>query len=359
VAPALAGSSDGQQDGSGNAAVTVAAKGQSETSAEATGGPGPGVGLSAQAGNRPNSSSGIPAGLASNLDDQGVAQPASLRGNAPALAGVQVASRAETNSSQTATGVDKGSVATAENPPATASQGNGGGAVAGPVARAGGQRGGNSVSPADPVSPSGIGTLNESPPAGSISGGVSPRIFIVLSPDSQVADDESAPKSSHPGSRDETGGTSSSVTPLNQGNMPPSSTPGTLAHGSGRGADGGDAGGIGGLTRALADALNRMFGRDEDSPLEADRLAEALPFDPAKLDRAIAQYLDQIDDLGGVLADLMRSDRVLPWLEGAALAAAASIVARRWNRKPSDSSSGEEGEEVTPSWFFGLGPEES
>jgi hypothetical protein len=183
-------------------------------------------------------------------------------------------------------------------------------------------------------------------------------MIIVLSSDSQVTS-ESASKSSHPGSRDETGGTSSFLPQLNQGNMPASSTPGTLGHGSGRGADRGDAEGIGGLTRALANALNRMLERDEDSPLEADRLAESLPFDPAMLDRAIAQYLDQIDDLGGVLADLMRSDRVLPWLEGAALAAAASIVARRWDGKPSDSSSGEEGEGVTPSWLFGLGPEES
>jgi len=109
----------------------------------------------------------------------------------------------------------------------------------------------------------------------------------------------------------------------------------------------------------VAVALNRMIEKDENSPLEADRLAEFLPFDPAKLDQAIAQYLDQIDDLGGVLADLMRSDRLLHWLEGTALIAAASIVARRWKRDPSESSSEEDGEGISPIWLLGLRPEET
>jgi len=109
-----------------------------------------------------------------------------------------------------------------------------------------------------------------------------------------------------------------------------------------------------GAIRAVADALDRMFEDDQGSPLEADRLVESLSFDPVMLDRAIAQYLDRIDDLGDVLADVLRTDRLSPWLQGTALATAACVVARRWYRKRSDSSLGVDGEEVSPSWLLGL-----
>jgi hypothetical protein len=198
-------------------------------------------------------------------------------------------------------------------------------------------------------------------------GAASPTDLVGLSPMPGVTN-EGASATSHPGSKEDTGSLSSSLTPpSNLGNLPPSSPAlGRLDQGwrgdrgdSARGnrVEGGT--GIAGLARAAANALNRMRDQDGGSPLEADQLAESLPFDPETLDQAIAQYLDQIDEVGGVLAELLGSDRLLPWLEGAALASAASIVARRWHRRPSDSSPSEDGEEATPSWFFGLGPEES
>ena len=42
-----------------------------------------------------------------------------------------------------------------------------------------------------------------------------------------------------------------------------------------------------------------------DSPRESDQLAESLPLDLAKLDQAIQHYLDQIDGVSDILADLM------------------------------------------------------
>jgi hypothetical protein len=69
------------------------------------------------------------------------------------------------------------------------------------------------------------------------------------------------------------------------------------------------------------------------SPQETDVLAESLPFDPAVLDRAIEHYLNQIDDLGNTLADLLRSDGMWPWLAGAVAASAAGAVAYQRARK--------------------------
>jgi len=75
-------------------------------------------------------------------------------------------------------------------------------------------------------------------------------------------------------------------------------------------------------------------GLDQDGSMrETDVLAESLPFDPAQLDRAIELYLDQIEDLGGALTDLMRSDGPAPWLLGVAIVSASSALAHRLSRK--------------------------
>jgi hypothetical protein len=89
------------------------------------------------------------------------------------------------------------------------------------------------------------------------------------------------------------------------------------------------------------------------SPQETDVLAESLPFDPAALDRAIAQYLDQIDALGDALADLLRSDGAWPWLAGTVVASAAGAVAHRWARRPrSEPVTLVDGEGTISSWFL-------
>jgi hypothetical protein len=72
-----------------------------------------------------------------------------------------------------------------------------------------------------------------------------------------------------------------------------------------------------------------MLDQVDDSPYEVDLLASTLPQDAA----SIEQYLDQADGLGGILIDLLTSERLRPWLQGAALAAVGCVVARRLRRK--------------------------
>jgi hypothetical protein len=98
----------------------------------------------------------------------------------------------------------------------------------------------------------------------------------------------------------------------------------------------------------------------EDSPREGDQLAKSLPLDPAKLDRAIQHYLDQIDGVGGILADLLAGDGLHPWLMGAAVTCVAVVVARRYARRrrsePVLTLCGEVG---SSSWIIGLSSEDS
>lgn len=97
-----------------------------------------------------------------------------------------------------------------------------------------------------------------------------------------------------------------------------------------------------------------------DSPRESDQLAESLPLDLAKLDRAIQLYLDQIDGVSGILADLMAGDGPHPWLMGAAVTCVAVVVARRYARRrrsePVLTLCGEEG---PSSWIIGLSSSDS
>jgi hypothetical protein len=71
----------------------------------------------------------------------------------------------------------------------------------------------------------------------------------------------------------------------------------------------------------------------EDSPHEVDVLAESLPLDRTAMEQAIEQYLDQVDGLGGILADLLTSEHLRPWLHGAALVALSAVLAHRLRRK--------------------------
>jgi hypothetical protein len=112
------------------------------------------------------------------------------------------------------------------------------------------------------------------------------------------------------------------------------------------------------LAAGTISIIRSMWEATEDaaeagSPQETDVLAESLPFDPVVLDRAIEQYLDQIDALGNTLADLLRSDGAWPWLAGAVAASAAGAVAYRWARRPrSEPVALVDGEGTISPWFL-------
>jgi hypothetical protein len=112
--------------------------------------------------------------------------------------------------------------------------------------------------------------------------------------------------------------------------------------------------------REIALAIDHLLGQGENSPQEVDRLAESLPFDPAKLDQAIEHYLNQVGDLGGALADLLISKHLLPWLQGAALATTACVVAHHVNRKTKPTTlQGAGGGDTISSWLLELRSEEA
>jgi hypothetical protein len=113
------------------------------------------------------------------------------------------------------------------------------------------------------------------------------------------------------------------------------------------------------LAAEAASIMNSMWKAAEDavetdSPQETDALAESLPFDPAVLDRAIEHYLNQIDDLGNTLADLLRSDGMWPWLAGAvaASAAAGAVAYQRARKHQYEPITLVDGEGTISSWFL-------
>jgi hypothetical protein len=85
--------------------------------------------------------------------------------------------------------------------------------------------------------------------------------------------------------------------------------------------------------RAAALTIAQMLEQLEDSPHDVDLLAENLPLEGASMEHAIEHYLDEVDGLGGILTDLLTSERLRPWLHGAALAAVGSVLAHRLRRK--------------------------
>jgi hypothetical protein len=106
--------------------------------------------------------------------------------------------------------------------------------------------------------------------------------------------------------------------------------------------------------------IAQMFEQLEDSPQEVDLLAENLPADATGLEQAVEQYLDQADGLGGILVDLLTSERLRPWLHGAALAAVSTVVAHRMRRKTKSKLHDEAGgDEPESPWFLDLHPEET
>jgi hypothetical protein len=102
--------------------------------------------------------------------------------------------------------------------------------------------------------------------------------------------------------------------------------------------------------------LAQMLEQLEDVPQEVDLLAENLPCDTAGSEQAVEQYLDQVDGLGGILTDLLTSERLRPWLHGAALAAVGAVVAHRMRRKAKSdvhNGAGKRDEPESP-WLFDL-----
>ena len=121
-----------------------------------------------------------------------------------------------------------------------------------------------------------------------------------------------------------------------------------------------DAEGAGIRAGQVVRAIDQLLGQDEGSPREVDLLAESLPFDAAKLDLALEHYLGRIGDLGGSLADLLISEHLLPWLQGAAPATTACVVAHQLHRKARPATyRGAGGEEILPPWLLDLRSEES
>jgi len=325
---------------------------------------GPGSKADPNAGSEATASAtgGDPGGKANPIPG-GKAPASTSTGTAPALARGQSPSGADPSTGQAAEGRDSGLAATPASPQGSASPSNSIAVAAGPVATQ------PVANPSVPVGPRGPGGRGGGRSTGLDSGGVSSSNPIIILASGSDTTDKGTPNSSHPGNpngaddRSATG----SVAPLNQGNLPSaSSSQFRLAHGSegdrsrpdhGADAGGGSLAGSEGMAGAISDALDCLFGQGGESPFEVDRLAESLPFDPALLDRAVAQCLAGIDDLGDSLADLLRSDRLPLWLYGTALATTASVAAGRWARKTTGSRLGDEGEEVMPSWILGLEPE--
>jgi len=344
VAQAIDGLSGSREENPDETPVTPAAIGQVATSSQADDEPGLGIGKSARSGNPTDTSSDAPGQLAGTPGDHGAVQPAVPTANGSSQAARQESSRAE--SSLTAPVAGQGSVAAVRNAGASASSGGGGGATV--------------------ASPSGVAKGDEGHPTRSNLAVASSGSTGDSSPESG-GKEEGVASPSHSGS-DHGSSVLSPVLPTpNQGNVP--SSPVSLAahdHGPGPGhdrenpgADDGHVGGVAGMARAVVEALRSLVDPGEPAPQEADWLAMSLPFDPEKLDQALAAYFDRIDDLGDALADLMGSDRLLPWLGGTTLATAACLIARRRKRGPSSLSSEEEGDEETPSWLLDLVAHES
>jgi hypothetical protein len=148
----------------------------------------------------------------------------------------------------------------------------------------------------------------------------------------------------------------STAPPPPPGDYSVSLDPGPIPRGDGEHEDIG----LGPWAGAGALTIAQMLEQLEDSPQEVDLLAETLPFDPAKWEQAIEQYLDRIDGLGGILTDLMTSPRLQPWLHGAALAAVGSVLAHRLRRKAKSAvRGGTGGIEPEGPWLLDLHPEET
>jgi hypothetical protein len=97
--------------------------------------------------------------------------------------------------------------------------------------------------------------------------------------------------------------------------------------------DGGEQARLGPWAWPGALTIAQMLEQVDDSPYEVDQLADTLPQDATCIEQAIEQYLHQADGLGGILMDLLTSERLRTLLHGAALAAVGCVVARRLRRK--------------------------
>jgi hypothetical protein len=81
-------------------------------------------------------------------------------------------------------------------------------------------------------------------------------------------------------------------------------------------------------------------------------LADFVPFDPAILELAMRQFLDQIENLGGELPGFLAGLGLSPWLLAAVVATTASEIARRRLRQTqAGRCPATGGEGATATWF--------
>jgi hypothetical protein len=248
---------------------------------------------------------------------------------------------------------------TASGPTALAAVGSAvapGGAVASPVGstvqvEAQAQPGGNSssASPASPASAGIVARTNDNAPVRSTpTDGLSGNL-ITLAPGTANAG-AGATETARSGARTESDGTPG-LAPNLRGNLQsatraperwdqvgliePEARPPFGGAGEAPEVDAlaGAGAGAGAGPVAAAIAIEHLLGWDAASPREIDWLAESLPLNAANLEQAIARCLDQLDAAGGALTDLLVSQRLLPWLQGAVLASAACVVAYQVRRK--------------------------
>jgi hypothetical protein len=97
-------------------------------------------------------------------------------------------------------------------------------------------------------------------------------------------------------------------------------------------------------------ALNTMMG----DPQAIDRLVEALPVDLEAIDRVLGSYLDEIDDLGGTMSDLLAGDGIAPWLMGIAAVSAGCLTVRRLRRRSRNAPLSVAASEDSTSWLLDM-----
>jgi hypothetical protein len=88
------------------------------------------------------------------------------------------------------------------------------------------------------------------------------------------------------------------------------------------------------------------------SPEPSGLLADFLPFDPATMNLALRQFLDQINNLNGELGSFVEGLGLSPWfVVAAAVATTASEITRRRLRRTQDQLSATGCEGATSTWF--------
>jgi hypothetical protein len=95
----------------------------------------------------------------------------------------------------------------------------------------------------------------------------------------------------------------------------------------------------------------------EPMPLGLDRIAESLSGNLAALDAALGQYLDRVDDLGDIAADMVAGARPVAWMMGAAVAVGAGVAIHRLARRRRRWATESIAAEALNPWALGPVPE--